>query len=253
MPNSPEPLALTIAGLDPSGGAGMLADIRTFAAFGCRGAAVITSITFQNPDSFHGALHQSASAIRDQLEPILSWSGVAGVKTGMLPTREVIEEVARLFGESDLPSPVIDPVVVATSGAQLIEDDAVEVLVGRLFSLARVVTPNVPEAERLTGMQIKTDADMRHAAVRIRAMGARAVLVKGGHLTGENAIDVLDEDGRVTTFSEKRIPGVDVHGSGCVLSAAIAAGLGKGQTLEDAIHAAKRYLTDRVLKSAKRT
>lgn len=241
------PLALTIAGLDPSGGAGLLADTRTFTVFGLRAAAAITSITFQNSNAFYGAIHQSAHTIRAQVEPILRESPVAAVKTGMLPTREVIEEVAQLFSEGAMPTPVVDPVIVATSGAQLIEDDAVAVLVARLLPLARVVTPNIHEAERLTGSRISTEDDMRDAAGKIRALGARAVLVKGGHLTGEYAVDVLDDEGTVTRFSEKRIQGANVHGTGCVLSAAIAAGLGKGERLEEAIHAAKQYLTKELL------
>ncbi len=242
-------LALTIAGFDPSGGAGVLADARTFAAFNLRAVAVITSITFQNAARFYGAHHQSAQSIRSQLESILSDSSIACVKTGMLPTREVVEEAARGLRENDMPAPVVDPVLVSSSGTRLMEDDAISVLIEKLFPLARVVTPNVPEAERLTGKLIDSEDAMRSAAAEIRAMGARAVLVKGGHLIGEEAIDVLDDNGSVTTFREARIAGAEVHGSGCVFSAAIAAGLGKGQTLEYAIRLAKGYLSDEVLRN----
>jgi hydroxymethylpyrimidine kinase/phosphomethylpyrimidine kinase len=298
------PIALTIAGLDPSGGAGVIADVRTFAAFGCFATAAITSLTFQNTKGVFGAVHQTAETVRAQVTPIIEDFTLSCAKTGMLPTREVIAEVARLFRENVLPAPVVDPVMRATSGDDLINDDAVSCLVADLFPLARVVTPNIPEAERLTGLTIIDEAGMRLAAQTIRELGARAVLVKGGHLArrqkaagrrrsaggsrqtaggrrqeaggrrqeadgrrqtaessrpevafndvrqtaavSEQAIDVLDNEGRVTVFRAELIAGGDVHGSGCTLSAAIAACLGKGQNLEEAIQAAKRFVTEAI-------
>lgn len=242
------PIALTIAGLDPSGGAGVIADIRTFAAFGCFATAAITSLTFQNTRGVFGAEHQTAATVRAQVMPILEDFVLSGAKTGMLPTRDVIVEVARLFRETELPAPVVDPVMRSTSGHELINDDAVNCLIYDLFPLARLVTPNIPEAERLTGLTIYEESGMLLAARMIREMGARAVLVKGGHSPGE-AIDVLDNGGRVTIFRGELIAGVEVHGSGCTLSAAIAACLSKGMSLEDSIQAAKAFVNEAIRRS----
>ncbi len=262
------PRALTIAGFDPSGGAGVLADARTFTALGCRASAVITSLTFQNSERVFGAIHQSAEAIREQIMPLLADS-FACVKTGMLPTREVVHEVARLFRETTLPAPVVDPVMMSSSGHELMQENAREALIKELLPLAALVTPNIPEAENLTGLEIRSETVMREAAALIRQMGARAVLIKGGHLknrrqeheagpgndssrgesiysdetvASDEAIDVLDNDGVVTVFREERVPNAEFHGTGCMLSAAIAAGLGKGKTLEESVRAAKQFV-----------
>lgn len=250
MDSTPEsrPVVLTIAGLDPSGGAGIVADIKTIASLGCFPAAALTSITFQNTVGVFGAEHQSASTLRAQVEPIVRDVTIAAAKTGMLPTAEIVAEVARLFAEEDLPAPVVDPVVVATSGDVLIDDEAFEILKTKVFPLARIVTPNIPEAEKLTGLSIHDEADMRRAAEAIRALGAHAVLVKGGHrATQGEALDILlNEDGRFTEFRSEYLDVGDVHGSGCTLSAAIASGLAKGLHLEDAVAAAKKYVTDAI-------
>ena len=247
-------MALTIAGFDPSGGAGVLADVRTFTAFGLQACAAITSITSQDSGNVFGALHQPPEVVRAQVEPLLKGFAIACVKTGMLPTRAVVLEVARLFRENDLLRPVVDPVIMSSSGHRLMEEDAVSELVNELLPLARLVTPNIPEAETLTGMTISSEGDMRRAAAAIREMGARAVLVKGGHLgeqkaegrtqkaESEDAVDVLDNEGEVTVFREHRISSAGLHVSGCILSAAIAAGLGKGMTLEDSVGAAKSFV-----------
>jgi len=242
------PVVLTIAGLDPSGGAGIVADIKTIAALGCFPAAAITSITFQNTLGVNGAEHQTAATLRSQVEPIVQDLTVAAAKTGMLPTAEIVAEIALLFAEESLPAPVVDPVVVATSGDVLIDDEAFQVLKTKLFPLARVVTPNIPEAEKLTGLSIVTEEDMRHAAHEIQVMGARAVLVKGGHRSvGGQALDILlGEDGIFTEFQIEYINAGEVHGSGCTLSAAIAAFLAKGLSLEEAVGAAKTYVTDAI-------
>lgn len=249
------PIALSIAGLDPSGGAGVLADVRTFAAFACFPTAAITSLTFQNTTGVSGALHQSAETVRAQVLPIVADFTVAGAKTGMLPTREVIGEVARLFQETNLPAPVVDPVMRATSGDDLIDDNAVECLISHLFPVAVLITPNIPEAERLTGLTIVDEQTMLEAAERIRELGARSVLVKGGHLLAQRhaamggedehpeAIDVLNEGGRVTILRADLISGGEVHGSGCTLSAAIAACLARGMSLREAVETAKQFIT----------
>jgi hydroxymethylpyrimidine kinase/phosphomethylpyrimidine kinase len=184
--------------------------------------------------------------------PLLADS-FACVKTGMLPTGEVVSEVARLFRDTDLPAPVVDPVIMSSSGQRLMAEEALAILIGELLPLARLVTPNIPEAIRLTGIQIASEADMREAAAAIRGLGARAVLIKGGHLTSkdsldesEEAIDVLDNCGQVTVFRHRRVPNVTLHGTGCMLSAAIAAGLGRGVTLEDSVGAAKQFVWDAI-------
>lgn len=248
--------ALTIAGFDPSGGAGVLADVSTFAAFGLTASAAITSITFQNRIRGFGAVDQSAESVRAQVMPLLEDFTFVCTKTGMLPTAEVVREVARLFRETDLPRPVVDPVIMSSSGQRLMEENALAPLIKELLPLARLVTPNIPEAESLTGMAITSEKAMCQAAALLRTMGAPAVLIKGGHLGEpgaggrrqtaggivEEAIDVLDNDGEVTVYREQRIAGAGIRGSGCILSAALAAGLGQGMTLEDSVRAAKSFV-----------
>jgi hydroxymethylpyrimidine kinase/phosphomethylpyrimidine kinase len=241
------PVALSIAGLDPSGGAGIVADIKTFTAFGCFATAAITSLTFQNTRGVSGAAHQTAEFVRAQVTPIIEDFSVAGAKTGMLPTREIIEEVARLFRETNLPPPVVDPVVRSTSGYDLIDDAALHALTEKLLPLARLVTPNIPEAERITNLRITNEDDMRRAALRLREMGARAVLIKGGHLNSADAVDFLDDDGRTESFRAPRINSTSTHGTGCALAAAIAACLAHGHELKDGVATAKRFVTDAIL------
>src|SRR5580765_3908994 len=175
------PTVLTIAGFDPSGGAGIIADICALLHFGCRPTAAITSITFQNSNQFFGAVHQSAESVRAQVEANDADAQIRTVKIGMLPTAEVVREVARLVRELKLPAPVIDPVMESTSGGKLMFDDAFEFFVKELLPLARVLTPNIPEAEKLAGLNVRDEEDMRQAAARIRELGARAVLITGGH------------------------------------------------------------------------
>jgi len=243
------PVVLTIAGLDPSGGAGIVADIKTIAAFGCFPSAAITSITFQNTTGVFGAEHQTASSLRSQVEPIISDLQVSGAKTGMLPTAEIIREVVRIFTETELPAPVVDPVMISTSGHDLIGAEAADLLKNDLLRLARIVTPNIPEAERLSGINIENQSDMRAAAEVIKQLGSAAVLVKGGHrLSGsEDAIDVLlNEDGKFIEFSDEYVDVGEVHGSGCTLSAAIASCMALGLSVEESVRQAKRYVTDRI-------
>lgn len=251
-----KPVVLTIAGFDPSGGAGIIADIRTIESFDCTAVAAITSVTFQNAEKFIGANHQSAESVRGQVEAITGAAKIAAVKIGMLPTLEIVCEVARLIREKNLPAPVVDPVMESTSGGKLMEDEAFEVFVTELLSLARVVTPNIPEAEKLAGMNIRDEDEMRQAAARIRELGVRAVLVKGGHLKQESevrsqepaednceALDLLDDEGQVTVSRSDWIEAPNVRGTGCVLSSAIAAGLANGLALEDSVRKAKEFVT----------
>ena len=245
-PTKPPPVALTIAGFDPSGGAGIVADVKTFTAYGCFAAAAVTSLTYQNTTGVFGAAHQTAEAVRAQVMPVVEDFRVAGAKTGMLPTREIITEVARLFRETDLPAPVVDPVVRSTSGFDLIDDEALGALKAELLPLARIVTPNIPEAERLTGLVIRDRKAMHEAARLIRGMGARAVLVKGGHLEADEAYDVLDEGGGVITFTAPRVETTSTHGTGCTLAAAIAACLAHRTRLDDSVAEAKRFVTEAI-------
>ena len=249
-----KPAVLTIAGLDPSGGAGVIADIRTFIEFDCFPTAALTSLTFQNRQAVSGAVNQTAATVRAQVEAILQDIHVDGVKTGMLPTREIVTEVARLVGESKLTAPVVDPVMNSTSGFELMSDDAFLALKNELLPVALVVTPNVPEAERLAGFRIHNTADMRRAAQAIRELGVGAVLIKGGHLNDQKgsaeAIDILDNDGDVTVFRSEWIDVAGVRGTGCTLSAAIAASLARGKSLEDAVGLAKECVTAAIRRAA---
>jgi hydroxymethylpyrimidine kinase/phosphomethylpyrimidine kinase len=253
------PITLTIAGFDPSGGAGIIADLKTFAALGCRPTAAITSLTFQNALGIQGTRHQTAETVREQVMAIVAESPIAAAKTGMLPTSEIVREVARLFREEELPAPVVDPVLRSTSGYELMEAGAIEVLLAELMPLARLITPNIPEAETLTGLRIESEAGMREGANRLREMGARAVLIKGGHLyrtaggsqrVNREAIDVLDDGGRVMVFRCEWIDSPPVHGTGCMLSAAIAACLAKGVGLEESIRLGKRFVSDEICRAA---
>jgi hydroxymethylpyrimidine kinase/phosphomethylpyrimidine kinase len=244
------PIALTIAGLDPSGGAGVIADIRTFSALACASSVVVTSITFQNDQEVYGAEHLSPETISRQLAAVIGKRNIAAVKTGMLPTRDGVRELAKRFRDGTLAAPVIDPVIRSTSGFELVEPDAISEIIKLLFPLARLVTPNIPEAELITGLEIRDVEAMREAATAIRKLGARAVLIKGGHLTSsdhlEEALDLLDDEGEVTILSGRRIPNASVRGSGCMLSSAIAAGLAYGRSLEESVADAKRFVAQAI-------
>src|SRR5258708_5849429 len=169
------PVVLTIAGFDPSGGAGIIADTRTLVSFGCRPVAAMTSLTFQNSEMFFGSIHQTAESLRAQIEPLVKEFRIAEVKIGMLPTRELVFEVARLVRETKIPAPVLDPVLHSSSGYELMEPAAREAWLTEIMPVARLITPNIPEAETLIGMPIKNESDMREAAAKLRAAGARAV------------------------------------------------------------------------------
>ena len=258
-PEKTKPVVLTIAGFDPSGGAGTIADIRTIESCGCTAVAAITSVTFQNAQRFFGAKHLSAESVREQVEAVTGVTRIAGLKIGMLPTAEVAREVARLIREKNLPAPVIDPVLESTSGGRLMEDDAFEVFATELLLLARVVTPNIPEAEKLAGMNIRDEDQMRQAAARIRELGVQAVLIKGGHLSHKaegrrqkaesaerEAVDLLDDEGQATVFRSDWIEAPNVRGTGCMLSSAVSASLAKGLDLKEAIAYATVFVANRI-------
>ncbi len=236
------PRALTIAGSDSGGGAGIQADLKTFSAFRVFGMSVLTAVTAQNTVGVQGVLDLPPDFVARQLESVLSDVGVDAVKTGMLATAPIIAAVAdglRAHGEPVL---VVDPVMIATSGDPLLAADARGALVKALFPLARLVTPNLDEAAALADMPVVTEEDMERAARRIRAHGPHAVLVKGGHLSGA-ATDVLWDGATLTRFSAPRVDGAATHGTGCTLSAAITAGLARGVVLAEAVREAKAYVT----------
>ncbi len=236
--------ALTIAGSDSGGGAGIQADLKTFAAFGVYGTSAITALTAQNTMSVTGVHLVPAEFVTAQIEAVASDIGCDAVKTGMLATSAIVEAVVAAVEALDLPNLVVDPVMVAKSGDRLLDDDAVHAVRRSLLPVARVMTPNVPEAEVLTGMTIQTQDDLQEAARRLARLGPGAVLVKGGHLDGPDVVDVLCESGDIHVFSGPRISGPYTHGTGCTLAAAIAAGLARGQSLRDAVAGARRYVAD---------
>jgi hydroxymethylpyrimidine kinase/phosphomethylpyrimidine kinase len=251
-------ICLTIAGVDPSGGAGIIADIKTFTAFGCYTTAVISSITFQNTQGVFGAVNQTAQSIRSQFEPILDDFEIAALKTGMLPTREVIEETARLIKKNNLVNFVVDPVVRSTSGFDLIDDKALRTLINHLFPLSKIVTPNIPEAERISKIEIKNADDIRKAARIMQDLGAENVLIKGGHLSGsgfgvqaselgegkKKATDYLFIGGELQKFESDYIETTSTHGTGCTLAAAITANLALGKGLSESVKKAKDFVTE---------
>ncbi|CAN5233863.1 bifunctional hydroxymethylpyrimidine kinase/phosphomethylpyrimidine kinase [soil metagenome] len=246
-----QPVCLTIAGLDPSGGAGIVADIKTFTAHGCFAAAVVSSVTFQNTTDVFGSVHQTADSVRRQADPVFDDYDIAAAKTGMLPTREIIEEAAAIFLERGTRKLVVDPVVRSTSGFDLIDDAALTALIEMLFPLALVITPNIPEAERIAGITIKSRDDITLAARKMQELGARNVLIKGGHFIDDNespraAIDHLFVGDEVILFENEYIDTKATHGTGCTLAAAITANLAHGLELSEAVRRAKDFVTDAI-------
>lgn len=236
------PRALTIAGSDSGGGAGVQADLKTFSAFRVFGMSVLTAITAQNSLGVQGVESLPPGFVAKQLESVLSDFGTDAAKCGMLSTAGIIGAVAGKLREYRVEKFVVDPVMVATSGQPLLEPGAREALVAELLPLALVVTPNLHEAGALAGMPVGTREEMEEAARKIHKLGPRHVLVKGGHLKGD-AVDLLFDGGEFTAFSAARIDFPHTHGVGCTFSAAIAAGLAKGRPLPDAVREAKAYVT----------
>jgi hydroxymethylpyrimidine/phosphomethylpyrimidine kinase len=237
------PIALTIAGSDSGGGAGIQADLKTFAALGVYGTSALTAITAQNTIGVTAVHTLQADLVTAQIEAVAGDMKLDVVKTGMLSSSAIVEAVAAAITALDLPSVVVDPVMIAKSGDRLIDTEALAALKSELLPRARVVTPNVPEAEVLAGMKIATLDEARDAARRIHKLGAASVVVKGGHLPGDEAIDLLF-DGR--TFTEYRAPRIETrntHGTGCTFASAIAAHLARGEALADAVRLAKDYVT----------
>lgn len=245
-----QPICLTVAGVDPSGGAGIIADIKTFAAFRCYGTAAITSLTFQNTMGVFGAINQTGESVRGQIQPILDDFQIDALKTGMLPSQEVIETVAEIVRKNKLKNFVVDPVIRSTSGFDLIDDEALKSLIENLFPLADIITPNIPEAERISGMKIESEADFEKIAKKIQTLGAKNVLLKGGHFAGKRqkakgkkvSKDYLFIGDELHIFEGEFYQTTATHGTGCTLAAAITANLALGRTLAEAVGIAKKFV-----------
>ncbi|MFI5207637.1 MAG: bifunctional hydroxymethylpyrimidine kinase/phosphomethylpyrimidine kinase [Gemmatimonadales bacterium] len=240
------PVALTIAGSDSGGGAGIQADLRTFQELGVFGTSVVTAVTAQNSVVVRAWEPMSAALVAQQLDAALEDLAPRAVKTGMLGTADVVEVVARGLARHRLPNYVLDPVIVSTSGTRLLNPDAERLLVTRLLPLADLVTPNLDEAEALTATTVRTPEEMETAGRALIRAGAKSALVKGGHLDRELLVDVLVMPTGVRRFEHRKIAGPPVHGTGCVLSAAIAAGLAKDIGLEQAVEHAVELVQRRI-------
>jgi hydroxymethylpyrimidine/phosphomethylpyrimidine kinase len=245
------PVALSIAGSDSSAGAGIQADLKTFSALGVYGLTAVTCIVAEIPGKVSRIEPVSAKIVRQQIEVLAKNFQIAAIKTGLLCSAEIVSAVAkalrdraRMF-EIQIPL-VIDPIIVATSGDHLLEQAAIETYKKELFPLANLITPNLGEAEQLLGTRIKDRQSMHRAGKELEKRFGTAILLKGGHLAGDRAVDLLFASGKVVEFSEPFVRGVATHGTGCTYSAAITAGLAKGLSLEEAITQAKKFVTDSI-------
>jgi hydroxymethylpyrimidine/phosphomethylpyrimidine kinase len=241
MPESP-PIVLTIAGFDPSSGAGITADIKTIAAHGCYGISAITAMTIQSTAGVRRVVPTDPQVLADTFDELLRDGKVSAVHIGMLGSGKVAERVADFLKRARLKNVVLDPVLRSSSGTDLLDRAGIEVLTERLLLLSDVVTPNIDEAATLTGMEVKNPAQMEAAAVRLHEMGAKAVVVTGGHL--DQAIDALSVKGEeVQTYPGNRVNSPNTHGTGCAFSTAIACQLALGQPLPLAVGLAKAYVS----------
>lgn len=237
------PRVLSIAGSDSGGGAGIQADLKTIAALGCYGMTAITALTAQNTQGVRAIHGVPLAMLRDQIDAVMEDMGAHAVKIGMLHSSDVVHAVADALDRHGVKHVVLDPVMVATSGAVLIDNSAVSVLVKELFPRVTLVTPNLDEAALLVGRPLKSEADMETAAAELLAKGARAVLIKGGHLPGDTVSDLLvTAQGGKHWMRAARIPTANTHGTGCSLSSAIAAGLALGQTLTEAVASGRAFV-----------
>ncbi|HEV2128795.1 MAG TPA: bifunctional hydroxymethylpyrimidine kinase/phosphomethylpyrimidine kinase [Thermomicrobiales bacterium] len=243
--SDPVPVMLTVAGSDPSGGAGVQADLKTATTLGVYGGAVITSLTAQNTTGVSGVLPVSASFVVEQYVSVVTDLNVSAVKIGMLGTADVAQALAEALRQHPVPAVVLDPVMVATSGDRLVPDDTVDAIRQHLLPLATLITPNLPEAAALLERELSHDEKaMAAAALALQEAGANAVLVKGGHLAGDTSNDVLADSDGLTWFRSHRIETANTHGTGCTLSTAIASFLTYPLPLRDAVRHAKNYLTE---------
>lgn len=251
--NSRYSRVLTIAGSDSGGGAGIQADLKTISALGCFGMSVITALTAQNTQGVMGIHPVPTEFVRQQLDAVLSDIGVDAVKIGMLFSPELIRTVAQALKDYDVKQVVLDPVMIAQSGDKLVQDDAIEAIMENLLPLVDVLTPNLPEAEVLASTSVKTKDEIRQAAKTLSQTGSKAVLIKGGHLSGEQSNDLLylSAEERFIELPGPRITTNNNHGTGCTLSSAIASGLAKGSSVEAAVRNAKDYIQGAIAAGAK--
>ncbi len=238
------PVALTIAGSDPSGGAGLQADLKTFHRFGVYGEAVVTLLTVQNSMRVSRVEVMPPDLVLEQLQAVLEDIPPAAAKTGALGSAAVVRAVARAAATFAFPL-VVDPVMISKHGAPLVSEDAIRAIREELVPVAALITPNLPEAEALVGTTIRSDEDMRRAACAMHSLGARAVLIKGGHREGE-AADMLFDGSQWREFSGPRIATRHTHGTGCTYSAAITAGLARGFALPEAVGRARRFIQEAI-------
>lgn len=244
------PVALTIAGSDSGGGAGVQADLKTFAALGVHGTSAITCITAQNPRGVTGIQPIRVEMVYKQIEAVFAELRPTAAKTGMLFSSDIIRAVTEFFEKGKHPPIVVDPVMVATSGAVLLKPSAIRALKEHLLPHATLVTPNLDEAQLLVGRQLRTLEDLLDAAEEIYEHFGCATLVKGGHLQlGKDAVDVLFDGKQFTVLKAKRVRGVSTHGTGCTYSAAIAAFLARGENLPRAVTSAKEFITQAIARS----
>jgi hydroxymethylpyrimidine/phosphomethylpyrimidine kinase len=237
------PTALTIAGSDPGGGAGIQADLKTFAALGVYGFSAITEVIAQNSSRVLRTAALNPSMVAAQIEAVAIERKPNAIKIGALGTASIVKAVAASIVEHKLAAPVVDPVLISSSGTRLLSKAGARPLVEHLLPRARIITPNIPEAQMLTGIEIKSEADLHEAARRFVRMGARAVVIKGGHLGADSdAIDLLYDGRSFISLKAERIA-IDAHGTGCAFSAAIAAYLARGRDLESAVRVAKQFVT----------
>lgn len=237
------PRALTIAGSDSGGGAGIQADLKTFQELNVYGMSALTAVTAQNTLGVTGIYPLPAEAVAEQIDAVASDIGINAAKTGMIASSEIMEVIANKVREHQIKNLVVDPVMIAKSGAALLDESARQALSRTLIPLATVVTPNIPEAEVITGLSLASLEQRQEAAKRIVAMGAQSVIIKGGHLTGDEALDLFYDGEQFQTYTAPRFHTKHTHGTGCTFSAAIAAGLAKGDSLIDAVHRAKSFIT----------
>ncbi|MBI3418724.1 MAG: bifunctional hydroxymethylpyrimidine kinase/phosphomethylpyrimidine kinase [Proteobacteria bacterium] len=234
---------LIIAGSDSGGGAGIQADLKTVMALGGYGATAITAITIQNTRGVQGIFPIPPEVVTRQIEAVLEDIGADAIKTGMLHDAAMIDTVASLLQTKDPKIPlVVDPVMVAKGGHALLQENAVSILKKELIPLATVITPNISEAEKLLSLKINSTDEMPEAAHALSAFGAKAVLLKGGHLPGNEIVDVLWNKKELTLWKSPRIPSTSTHGTGCTLASAIATGLAQGMPLKEAVERAREYV-----------
>ena len=235
-------VALTIAGSDSGAGAGIQADLKTFAAHGVYGVCAVTTVTAQNTRGIAAAAPLPADVVTAQIEAVAADLGVHAAKTGMLSNAAIVEAVAAAVAELDIPLLVVDPIIVASSGDRLLDDEGLLTMKDELIRRAHVVTPNIPEAEALSAITIRTDEDRREAARRIFKLGPMHVLITGGHAEGNAIVDLLYDGSVFTNYASERVIGPHTHGTGCTFSAALTAHLALGRSLFEAIPLAQEYV-----------